>query len=128
MLVKVFIRRPMKDGKVKEAFTLLKKLRSIAVKHKGYISGETLVSTEDPKEIMVISTWQSMEDWNSWKNNKDRKAIDDTSFEITKTNLEDAQITAIHAINQVTQTSMNGTSANGKQPDIEQSDSQSQAR
>ncbi len=59
-----------------EAFTLLKKLRFKAMNHDGYISGETLISTDDHQEIMVISTWRSLEDWNSWKESKERKAID----------------------------------------------------
>ena len=77
MLIRVFIRRPTKEGKDKETFALLSKLRSIAVNQEGHISSETLVGTDDPQEIMVVSTWQSMEDWNNWKESEDRKEIDD---------------------------------------------------
>ena len=76
MLVKVIIRRYLKEGAEMEAFTLLKKLRFKAMNHDGYISGETLISTDDHQEIMVLSTWRSLEDWNSWKESKERKAID----------------------------------------------------
>ncbi len=76
MLVKIFIRRHIKAGKDKEVFALLKKLRFNAMNHSGYISGETLISTEDPQEIMVISTWHSMEKWSNWKESEGRKALD----------------------------------------------------
>lgn len=76
MLVKVFIRRHFKEGKDREVFRLLKKIRLKAMECEGYISGETLVSTNDPQEIMVISTWESMDDWDSWKESLDRKTID----------------------------------------------------
>jgi heme-degrading monooxygenase HmoA len=76
MLVKIFIRRHIKAGKDKEVFALLKKLRFNAMSHAGYISGETLISTEEPQEIMVISTWHSMEKWSSWKESEGRKALD----------------------------------------------------
>ena len=82
MFVKVFIRRPIKEGKDGQAFSLLKKLRSNAMNHQGYISGETLVSTDDPKEMMVISIWESLEDWENWKESKARKEIDDRLIEI----------------------------------------------
>jgi len=76
MLVKVFIRRHIKEGKDKEAFTLLKKLRSLAMNQEGYISGETLIRAEDPQEIMVVSTWHGMENWAEWRESEQRKAID----------------------------------------------------
>ncbi len=76
MLVKVFIKRQIKKGKEMEAFTLLKKLRFKAMDQEGYISGETLISSDDPQKIQVISTWQGRENWNSWKENEDRKKID----------------------------------------------------
>ena len=67
MFVKVFIKRPIKEGEDDQAFSLLKKLRTIAMDHQGYISGETLVNVENPQELMVISTWQSLEDWERWR-------------------------------------------------------------
>lgn len=76
MIVKVFIRRHLKEGNDREAFALLKKIRLKAMEYEGYISGETLVNTDDPQEIMVISTWQSMDNWNTWKESQDRKNID----------------------------------------------------
>jgi uncharacterized protein len=72
MLVKVFIKRRIKEGKLKEIFTQLRKIRSGAMKREGYVSGETLVEVDDPKKVMVLSIWQTMEDWLEWKNDKVR--------------------------------------------------------
>ena len=76
MIVKVFIKRKVKPESDVEAFLLLKKLRRQATSHQGYISGETLISTDDDTELMVISTWYSMEDWINWKESEERKTID----------------------------------------------------
>ena len=75
MLVKVFIQRPIQEGKDREAFALLKEMRSIAMNQSGYVTGETLVNTEDPQDMVVISTWQSLEDWEKWRESEERKAI-----------------------------------------------------
>ncbi len=74
MVVKVLIRRKIKEGKTREVFALLNKFRSDAMNQKGYISGETLINHDDPREIMVISMWQSIENWLKWRENLERIA------------------------------------------------------
>lgn len=74
MAVKVMIKRRFKEGKAKEVFALLHKLRSGAMEQAGYITGETLSSVEDPRKLLVISTWQSMENWLRWKEDPSREA------------------------------------------------------
>ena len=76
MIVKVFIKRKVRQGSTMDAFHLLNKLRRKAMNHQGYISGETLVSADDDGELLVISTWDSMEDWVNWKESQERKTID----------------------------------------------------
>ena len=74
MAVKVMIKRHIKEGKAKEVFALLNKHRAEAMNQKGYVTGETLMSYKNPHRLLVISTWQSIENWLSWKENKDRRA------------------------------------------------------
>ena len=76
MLVKVFIKRHIKEGKDMEVFAFLKKLRINAMNQDGYISGETLISTNNHQKILVISIWQSLENWIRWKESEERKSID----------------------------------------------------
>jgi heme-degrading monooxygenase HmoA len=74
MIVKVMIKRKIKEGKAREVFALLNKFRSEAMIQKGYITGETLMNHDNPREILVISMWQAMENWLKWRENPERKA------------------------------------------------------
>jgi heme-degrading monooxygenase HmoA len=74
MIVKVMIKRKIKEGKARDVFALLNKLRSDAMTQKGYISGETLINHDNPREILVISIWQDMDNWIRWRENLERKA------------------------------------------------------
>jgi quinol monooxygenase YgiN len=73
MLVKVFIKRRFKEGKNDEIVSLLNEFRSGAMDQAGYVSGETLVSADDPQALLVIGTWQNMESWSNWRENTRRK-------------------------------------------------------
>jgi heme-degrading monooxygenase HmoA len=72
MTVKIFIKRKVQKENLMQLTTLLKKLRALTLEQPGYISGETLSRIDKPAENMVISSWRSIEDWNSWVNNPKR--------------------------------------------------------
>jgi heme-degrading monooxygenase HmoA len=74
MAVKVFIRRKFKEGEAMEVFGRLNKIRSAAMDQPGYITGETLIGYDDPLSLVVIGTWQSIENWLKWKESPERKA------------------------------------------------------
>ncbi len=74
MTVKVLIKRHIKEGKAKEVFALLSRHRAEAMNQKGYVTGETLMNYKDPRRLLVISMWQSIESWLNWKENKERMA------------------------------------------------------
>jgi heme-degrading monooxygenase HmoA len=75
MAVKILIQRKIRPGKEIEFGKALRELRSKAIHAKGYISGETLHSIEDPSLFLVISTWKSPEDWNRWADSPERKSF-----------------------------------------------------
>jgi heme-degrading monooxygenase HmoA len=75
MAIKVLMHRKIKPGKEKELSETVRALRFKAIVARGYISGETLRSVEDPSIQLVISTWKSIEDWNNWFNTPERKAF-----------------------------------------------------
>ncbi len=75
MTVKIFIKRKVQEDNVSTLTLLLKKLRGLTLEQPGYISGETLSRIDKKDEYMVISTWRSVEDWNSWVNNPRRNEI-----------------------------------------------------
>ena len=76
MIIKVLIRRRIQENNLREVFELLKKLRMGAMNQPGYISGETLVNQYDPRSIMVVSIWQTVEDWIRWQESEERKSIE----------------------------------------------------
>lgn len=75
MTVKIFIKRVVSSENVLALTLLLKKLRSLTLNQPGYIFGETLKRVDREDECMVISTWRSLDDWNSWLNNQERATI-----------------------------------------------------
>jgi len=74
-MVRVVIERRLKEGKKGDLLPLLRELRTAAMHHPGYITGETLASTEDPAIISTLSTWRSLEDWKAWEKSEARKKL-----------------------------------------------------
>jgi heme-degrading monooxygenase HmoA len=75
MAVKILIKRRVPQEKAREMIPLFRQLRMLATEQEGYISGETLRRLENPEEFLVISTWQSAEDWSQWLQSSKRKEI-----------------------------------------------------
>ena len=75
MAVRIIIDRKVKKGKEADLAKLLRELRSKAIPSRGYISGETLRSMDDPHNYIVITTWQNIDDWKTWEKNPERKKI-----------------------------------------------------
>ncbi len=75
-MVRVIIEHRAKDAKgVERLIDLIRELRNEAMKQPGYITGETLVNTEDARNVLVISTWQSLENWKAWDTSETRGKI-----------------------------------------------------
>ena len=75
-MVRVIIEHQAKDAKdVERLINLIRELRNEAMKRSGYITGETLVNTEDTCNVLVISTWQNVEDWQTWDTSETRVKI-----------------------------------------------------
>lgn len=73
MAVKVVIERRVLPGRERQVLELLRQLRIRCLDEPGYISGETLRDSEDPHNIVVISTWFGLGDWKRWAQSTDRK-------------------------------------------------------
>jgi heme-degrading monooxygenase HmoA len=72
MTVKIVIKRLVPKNKESSLLPLIKALRIATTKQDGYISGETLQRIDKPGETVVVSTWESAEDWNRWVRNPER--------------------------------------------------------
>lgn len=75
MAVKIIIIRRVPQDKEEKIRPLLMQMRSAAHAQPGYISGETLVNYDDPQEKVVISTWKSLDNWNEWLRNPERRQL-----------------------------------------------------
>ena len=75
MAVRFIIDRKFEKGKESEFSELLKQLRSRAVSSKGYLSGETLRVLSDRHYYIMVSTWQSADDWKDWEKDLERQKI-----------------------------------------------------
>lgn len=76
MVVKVMIARQLQQGQTKAAYNILNQLRAAAMNQPGYISGETLLSHQNPRKLVVVSTWQDLKHWQDWRDNPERKVFE----------------------------------------------------
>ena len=66
MTINVLITRRFKPDFLHEALSHNAQLRALATVQEGYLHGKSLVSRQDPQRVVVISSWQSIEDWENW--------------------------------------------------------------
>jgi heme oxygenase (mycobilin-producing) len=85
MAIRVFIEREIQPGNDLKLHNLLMQLRTKAMLQKGYITGETLSDVRDVNKFLVIGTWNSIEDWNAWIANPERKKLQDQLDKVLKT-------------------------------------------
>jgi heme-degrading monooxygenase HmoA len=72
MAVKIFIRRVIAEERINDLLPLFRHLRNLATNQPGYISGETLKRIDSPNQYLVISTWQSLDEWRHWVVSRER--------------------------------------------------------
>ena len=78
MVIDVMIKRKVEQGRqAKELVPLILHLRALATYQPGYISGTTLSNLEHPEECLVVSRWESIDDWNRWRNSEQRMAVEE---------------------------------------------------
>ena len=91
MAVKIFIKRIIAEERISDLLPLFRRLRNLATNQPGYISGETLKKIDSPGKYLVISTWQSLDDWREWvvsrerievQNEIDARLAEETVYEI----------------------------------------------
>jgi len=76
MSIEVMIKRKITQGpQARQVVPLILQLRTLAAFQPGYISGRTLFNVENPEDCLVISEWQTMEDWYRWMKSKERRVI-----------------------------------------------------
>ena len=75
MAVKILIYRTISKEQEPVVRPFLKQLRQLALKTKGYISGETLISGDNLEETLIISSWESLDYWETFMEETQSKEI-----------------------------------------------------
>ena len=75
MAIRVLIEREIQSGNDLKLHNLLMQLRTKAMLQKGYITGETLRDVGSASKFLVIATWNSIDDWNAWQADPERKKL-----------------------------------------------------
>ncbi|MEJ2058125.1 MAG: antibiotic biosynthesis monooxygenase [Desulfofustis sp.] len=75
MAVHVVIKRKFRMNKPDELVPLMQEMNKLARTQPGYIATNILQSREDPDNFMVISTWETEDDWKAWFRNPERRSF-----------------------------------------------------
>ncbi|MBW2205590.1 MAG: hypothetical protein JRG79_01670 [Deltaproteobacteria bacterium] len=71
MSFKIIIERKFKEPVSQNVLEIIDEIRIKALRDRGYIGGETLVNADNGKEVIVVSSWSSVDDWKTWYEKKD---------------------------------------------------------
>ena len=72
-MIKVIIEHTVKKGR--DISPLLLELRAAAIQYPGHVSAENLLNAEDSSKVVVVSTWQTLEDWKAWEKSRVRTTL-----------------------------------------------------
>ena len=75
MAVKILIKRKYKEENHDALDYLLRNMRALTIGQKGYISGETYKRFDEDGQSLVISTWQTLDDWRNWWLSDERRLL-----------------------------------------------------
>jgi len=77
MTIKVLIKRNFPKTASNELNLIFMEMRAAAMQQPGYIGGETLRRVDLPEKSLIISRWQSLDDWTKWLVSDVRKKYQD---------------------------------------------------
>lgn len=75
MPVQVIIKRKLRVDQPEKLMPLLGQLRSRAKSQPGYLTGETLRNVDNHEKYLVISQWETIEDWRQWFHSEARREV-----------------------------------------------------
>jgi len=72
-MIKVVVGHKVKEDA--DIQPILFKLRSHAMQYPGFVGAENLLGEKDNSIVILISTWEKIEDWRIWEKSKVRAGI-----------------------------------------------------
>jgi len=89
MAISVIIRRTVTNKeKAAQLAPLIVRLRSGATVQPGYITSQAFTCIDCAGEYLVISTWNTLNDWTTWLNSEERREIQDQINHLLDTETE----------------------------------------
>jgi heme-degrading monooxygenase HmoA len=76
MSTKILIERKFKEPVTPDVLRIIEDIRIKALRQRGYIGGETVINKDNHHELMVISLWSNVQDWQTWYDGKDWKELE----------------------------------------------------
>ena len=73
VMIRVITGYRIKKGADMES--ILMRLRADAMQYPGFVSAENLIGRRDSSIVIVISTWNTAEDWKEWEKSKARAGL-----------------------------------------------------
>jgi heme-degrading monooxygenase HmoA len=75
-MIRVVIEHKTKDKEeTRKLVKIIQLVHAKARKQHGYIRGSTLVNVADPRHVVVLSSWQTVEDSKAWDESKELKSL-----------------------------------------------------
>lgn len=75
-MIRVIVQHQTKSKEDSEKLIdIIHDLRMEAMQQPGYITGETLINSEDYRNVLVISTWNKEEQWKAWDISEKRLSL-----------------------------------------------------
>ena len=75
MAVKVLVERRIRAGFEEDVLALLRELREEAVRTRGYLYSETWREVGNPRVVVSLSVWSSLEHWQRWESDEFRQRL-----------------------------------------------------
>lgn len=75
MSVKVIISRKVSKDQLSAIKPFLAELHALAWRSKGYISGEALINTSNFEDRITISSWQTVENWENFRDLEESRQL-----------------------------------------------------
>lgn len=72
-MIKIIIGYRLKEGA--DFGPTLRKLRAQAIQFPGFIGAENLYSQQEPSVVALVTTWETIENWNAWEKSRIRRDI-----------------------------------------------------
>lgn len=76
-MIRVVIERKLVQDSKETIQSTMRDLRREAIHQRGYVSGETLRDIANPHHFLILSTWRTREEWETWANSRRRREIED---------------------------------------------------